>query len=923
MANEQIKINELVEGNISLSDFIAKAGASGIATKITLQKLADVITSASDSQFKGALAIADTPGADGWYFPSESGTYTNAGGLVVTLENNLNIIIVSETQSVFSLLVNPITIPLDAEPSEGSTNAVESGGVAEALAALPEVKNDAFDIANEEDAASMALANSEMDKKNVVNSFIDIYELIPLANKTTVTEVYKEHNAIKADIASSSFQINSGLIPISDFGLNVGDTVNFSSWIGERGGKLFMQFFDVNDNQIESNSMSDYIGFGSLSNVIPVNTVSLKYVIIVNQTGGIDYAYIYNTIISNSQINIHTIGSYKSNEINVSKIPQIEEDLNTIEANIANLQSSVFTVKNLIFQGEMNDLSEWSSGSLEADGIRVSGTSTLISSDKLINLSNQENLSVYLDVTNNLNSDSNIKYSFFAGGNYAYQSSNILLKSGINKITLDLPNNSYTPGGYKIYVNAIGANCDVTISKIVNCYKSEADTILLKSLYDYFGFGLVYSGSEFSKNAATKVNQIEFDTFKSSVDSKLDNIKIVLKAYFTTDNVSDDPSNGVFAGTVSNINAIQRAINSIDDNTDYLYEVRCYEDFITNDFADMAAVDAYGRNYQSFVSLTGKQNIKIVGTGNKKTLISCILPNTGAPVDYKWYQTVTFDCKNCELENLEIVLQNGRYAIHTESQENIGSTLILTNIKAEHKGNTGQALSDWASLGSYTFGVSSKMKIISNNCHYKSITDSGFGGHDQYNEENSIVELNNCFFSSSTSPSKKGINFKLFGNNLSKLSFVLNGNNFGNCKLLDFGKNSNSTEFYGNLVGSGNSKYLFKTAHSDNYYSEVTDVLDYLINTSGSTIPEYKLVSDSGLLSSGKISFINIEEATDNAEFRAIKNNLIELSKLTIKAGQTINVGDYVEADSGELIISNNFSNAKIISTNSITCLSF
>jgi len=155
MANEQIKINELAEGNISLSDFIAKAGASGIATKITLQKLADVITSASDSQFKGALAIADTPSANGWYFPSESGTYTNAGDIVVSLTNKLNIIIVSGTQDAFDLLVIPISVAVTSDVIENSLEAISSGGVFNAL----------------QKKASLSVGKNKFTQKDIVTGY--------------------------------------------------------------------------------------------------------------------------------------------------------------------------------------------------------------------------------------------------------------------------------------------------------------------------------------------------------------------------------------------------------------------------------------------------------------------------------------------------------------------------------------------------------------------------------------------------------------------------------------------------------------------------------------------------------------------------------------------------------------------------------
>mgnify|MGYP003650580473 CR=1 FL=1 len=124
-----IKISELATTDISLTDFIAKADATGLATKNTLQGLSNFLSTAGDVSFKGSLAIADVPDLDGWYFASESGTYTNAGGLVIDISNQLVIIIVSATYTVFSKVDIPLNITFDATPTDASTNAVESEGI--------------------------------------------------------------------------------------------------------------------------------------------------------------------------------------------------------------------------------------------------------------------------------------------------------------------------------------------------------------------------------------------------------------------------------------------------------------------------------------------------------------------------------------------------------------------------------------------------------------------------------------------------------------------------------------------------------------------------------------------------------------------------------------------------------------------------
>ena len=124
-----IKISQLATTNISLSDFIIKANADGIATKNTVQGLADLITTIGDTSFKGSIAISDVPSENGWYFASESGTYTNLGGLSIDTSANIPIVIVSGAFDVFNKIDIPLNIAIDATPTGGSLNAVSSDGV--------------------------------------------------------------------------------------------------------------------------------------------------------------------------------------------------------------------------------------------------------------------------------------------------------------------------------------------------------------------------------------------------------------------------------------------------------------------------------------------------------------------------------------------------------------------------------------------------------------------------------------------------------------------------------------------------------------------------------------------------------------------------------------------------------------------------
>tara|TARA_R110001606_G_scaffold20247_3_gene73036 strand:- start:120 stop:2435 length:2316 start_codon:yes stop_codon:yes gene_type:complete len=136
-----IKISELATSNIALTDFFAKADATGVASKNTVQELSNLLKTVDDTAFKGSIAIADVPSENGWYFASESGTYTNCGGLVIDTADNIAIIIVSGTFDTFNKIDIPVNITIDAIPTEGSANAVQSDGVFDSLALKSEKKD--------------------------------------------------------------------------------------------------------------------------------------------------------------------------------------------------------------------------------------------------------------------------------------------------------------------------------------------------------------------------------------------------------------------------------------------------------------------------------------------------------------------------------------------------------------------------------------------------------------------------------------------------------------------------------------------------------------------------------------------------------------------------------------------------------------
>lgn len=86
------------------------------------------------SGFVGAITpTSAAPTQDGLYSCSTSGTYTNFGGQVVSLSNQVVSIAVENNQTTFTQLITSTGIIIDAAPTLGSTNVVESGGTYDEL----------------------------------------------------------------------------------------------------------------------------------------------------------------------------------------------------------------------------------------------------------------------------------------------------------------------------------------------------------------------------------------------------------------------------------------------------------------------------------------------------------------------------------------------------------------------------------------------------------------------------------------------------------------------------------------------------------------------------------------------------------------------------------------------------------------------
>jgi len=100
----QIQNNLLAIAQNSLDIDSLKASDIDIQTAINA---INIQLAAAVSGYMGKLAIADIPTSNGFYLASQSGTYTNAGNIVVNLSAGITLI--SKTGSVYT----PVLIPID------------------------------------------------------------------------------------------------------------------------------------------------------------------------------------------------------------------------------------------------------------------------------------------------------------------------------------------------------------------------------------------------------------------------------------------------------------------------------------------------------------------------------------------------------------------------------------------------------------------------------------------------------------------------------------------------------------------------------------------------------------------------------------------------------------------------------------------
>ena len=273
-----IKISELATSAISLTDFFAKADANGIANKNTVQGLSNFLALNGTLSFKGVLLAADAAVTeDGIYVAGDAGTYTNNGGLVITVSNQIVLISITVTQTVFEQAIFPITLTIDATVIDGSVNAIQGNAVFDALALKSDVKNTPILI------GSKNLFNID----NKIDDYYVKYQDGTLVPNTSFIVVTANNLIANTDYAYT----NQGVINPSGV-----------STLQQ------MAFFDINGNFVSGNiGGSNLITFNTGANIvtakftIAVSRIDYEYQLELGTTRG--YYEPYSKTIENTSLN--------------------------------------------------------------------------------------------------------------------------------------------------------------------------------------------------------------------------------------------------------------------------------------------------------------------------------------------------------------------------------------------------------------------------------------------------------------------------------------------------------------------------------------------------------------------------------------------------------------------------------------------
>lgn len=204
--------------------------------------------------------------------------------------------------------------------------------------------------------------------------------------------------------------------------------------------------------------------------------------------------------------------------------------------------------------------------------------------------------------------------------------------------------------------------------------------------------------------------------------------------------------------------SLYAAVTSITDSSDVnRYVIRLHEgtyDLISEIFGSSDPSDLFNT-----VGMILPDHVDIVGIGNRDNIIvkAQFDPATVTENLNKYFSAINLKYNN-KLENITVIIQNGRYAVHDESNGEFKNyEREVKNCKFIHLGGTNTSY--WQSHHAYGHGLSSGCRCYYENCVFETqSTESAacaYGCHNATGEERfASIVFKSCVFSNSSNNTK-------------------------------------------------------------------------------------------------------------------------------------------------------------------------
>jgi hypothetical protein len=173
-----VKLNELGQkAQLYLTDLMAVSDSNGVLYGNTLQEFFNLF----NLEFKGSISAGTYATKDvGWYFATNTGNYImGSTTIAVDVSDTLTIIIVPTVINDSSKVEVPISgITIDAVPTSGSTNAVQSGGAKTYIDVADALKQNTIQPTAVLTDVSAYIQNGAYTASGVYNAFVNYRSIV-------------------------------------------------------------------------------------------------------------------------------------------------------------------------------------------------------------------------------------------------------------------------------------------------------------------------------------------------------------------------------------------------------------------------------------------------------------------------------------------------------------------------------------------------------------------------------------------------------------------------------------------------------------------------------------------------------------------------------------------------------------------------